>query len=270
MARLSYRSRRYRPRSLKRYRLKKSSLSKIKKDVMKCNFPTKIKFMGLTERKTMFLTKEYTLSLTGTAGRPACKSLYLNPMNTTNISSIKKVEPIINIGTDTEKKGRISNWDKMCILGVYIKLQPIRNMFQGGDNDTISQVQCTYSSNNVDDVGLNLSEYDKACRNYKQVFTFNSNEAFTIYVPAPTTMEDVSACVHKSKTWWSIVNMQSEASARDVFQLGEDEDSEEVEAGNNVLEGSIGNKVRAGRLMFYTTGTANYNVTINYKVALKG
>ena len=263
MARLSYRSRRYRPRSLKRYRLKKSSLSKIKKDVMKCNFPTKIKFMGLTERKVMFLTCERNLQLEATAGNPACKSIYLNPMNADNIGSITKREIL------EQQQVKISNWDKMCILGIYIKLQPIRNQFDGTANSSasITQIQCTYSSNNVDDDGFTISQYDAKCKDYKQVFTFNSNEAFTIYVPAPTTMEDISPCVHKSKTWWAIANMLKEDDAE--FQLGEEDEDEDVEYGSKVAVGS-GNKVRAGRLMFYTKGKATYNVTINYKVALKG
>ena len=206
---------------------------------MKCNFPTKVKFMGLTERKTMFLTSEYTLELKPEKDVPACKSIYLNPLNTTNISSIMNTYKV-----DT-KDTRVSNWDKMCILGIYIKLQPIRNQFDGAAGAaSISQIQCTYSTNNVDDV--DIAKYDKACKKYKQIFTFNSNEAFTIYVPAPTTMEDVSACVHKSKTWWSIANMEPEDEGEDDddddkvngFKLIR-KDEDELEAGNNLLFGLL-------------------------------
>ena len=58
-----YRSRSFRPgrRMGRRLLKKRSSLRKIKKDIMRCNFPTKVKFLGLTEKKVMFLTKTFTI-----------------------------------------------------------------------------------------------------------------------------------------------------------------------------------------------------------------
>lgn len=275
----SFRSRRYAPRLRRRYRVKKSSLSKIKKDIMKCNFPTKVKFMGLTEKKTMFLTKTQSLDITENG-----KSIYLNPLDTDNIVSIMNSKQPITTNTNV----RVSNWDKICILGIYIKFQPKKNVWNAGDEkNNINTVKCTYNMNNVEPAdiarvpnadpqkgpirpGFTIEQYDQLCLNQKQVFTFNSNESFTLYIPAPTTMEFGSACVLRSKTWWSLANMVSKQEGARTMEESEDETEETDENLEGVLdENDMGNFIHAGRLYFESAG-ANYNITINYKVALKG
>ena len=101
---------------------------------MKCNFPTKVKFMGLTEKKVMFLTKTMDLSIgeheiTVKDGDKeekvkvkAGQIIVLDPLNTTNVMSLG-TKPT---NGDTE---RIYNWDKICILGIYIKFQPKKNIW---------------------------------------------------------------------------------------------------------------------------------------------
>lgn len=163
-------------------------MSRIKRDILRCNFPTKVKFMGLTEKKVMYLTDTFKINFNNG------KSFYLSPLNTDNIETIMKFDQQIQ-GT----AARVSNWDKLCILGVYIKMQPIKNMFQGGAGDQISTVTCTYTMNNVEVAPqgvFSASQFDDFNKKNKQVFTFNSNEAFTIYVPAPTTMEMNSSVDH--------------------------------------------------------------------------
>lgn len=272
----SFRSRRYAPRLRRRYRVKKSSLSKIKKDIMKCNFPTKVKFMGLTEKKTMFLTKTQSLDITENG-----KSIYLNPLDTDNIVSIMNSKQPLVDNTNV----RVSNWDKICILGIYIKFQPKKNVWNANADANINTVKCTYNMNNVEPAdiaplpdkdpnkgrpGFTIEQYDKTCLNQKQVFTFNSNESFTLYIPAPTTMEFGSACVLRSKTWWSLANMISKQEGARTMEESEDESEETDENLEGVLdENDMGNFIHAGRLYFESAG-ANYNITINYKVALKG
>ena len=239
---------------------------------MKCNFPTKVKFMGLTEKKTMFLTKTQSLDITEDG-----KSIYLNPLDTDNIVSImNSKQPIV-----TNTNVRVSNWDKICILGIYIKFQPKKNVWNAGDEkNNINTVKCTYNMNNVEPAdiarapnadparpGFTIEQYDQLCLNQKQVFTFNSNESFTLYIPAPTTMEFGSACVLRSKTWWSLANMVSKQEGARTGEESEDETDEDLEGVLDV--DNMGNFIHAGRLYFESAG-ANYNITINYKVALKG
>ena len=112
-----------------------------------------------------------------------------------------------------------------------------------------------------------IEQYDQLCLNQKQVFTFNSNESFTLYIPAPTTMEFGSACVLRSKTWWSLANMVSKQEGARTGEESEDETDEDLEGVLDV--DNMGNFIHAGRLYFESAG-ANYNITINYKVALKG
>ena len=281
-----YRRRLFR-RGARRMRMRKSRMSRIKKDILRCNFPTKVKFMGLTEKKVMYLTKSFTKTFKDGF------SYYLTPLDTENISSIMNSSYRFGEGVE----GRISNWDKICILGIYIKMQPINNMFQGAYNTDkrIETVKCTYTMNNVDgDEGLDKVLFDKTNIKNKQVFTFNSNEAFTIYVPAPTTMDLDSPVVHKSKTWWSLTNLvgiepayqQNNSMDEDgdddngngngngkSRRIKGDEDSDEDDLpvyyrGSSPIDG--GSKMHAGRLYFSSPIDTYYNITINYKVALKG
>lgn len=227
--------------------------------------------MGLSERKVMFLTENVILDDLATG-----HSTYLVPTRCSNIQSITSSKPV-----DDTLTAKYSNWDKMCILGIYIKFQPIKNQWAGkalttttNDAgvtvitervDTISEVQCTYTFNNapVD----RMREYDAENILNKQVFTFNSNEAFTIYIPAPPTMSSTDPCVHKSKTWWSITDLNIEGLPG---QRGEEEDEDEDEYIGTPYGNNTSPFVHAGRLYLKSTGEAKYNVTFNYKVALKG
>ena len=275
-----FRSRRYRPRSARRIRFRKSSLKRIKKDILKCNFPTKVKFMGLTERKVMFLTYQQDLSFTLNTETDITKpdngihdhSMYLIPTTAENYESIVK-----ETGTALRKP----NWDKMCVLGIYIKIQPVANTFDGADAEKkIYPVQCFYAMDSCP-IGSVLA-YDDGIRSYKQLFTFNSNEAFTIYLPAPTTMAFNDAVVHRSKTWWSLATLKS-GKAVDYIKLADmeeeqynedvnddnDADDDIIGAADDANTGS-GYMFHCGRLAFHTKGKADFNVTVNFKVALKG
>ena len=277
----SYRSRRFRSarRIGRRYGAKKSSMARIKKDIMKCNFPTKVKFMGLTERKVMFLTKNLQVAINRPEGEdPAqdpgtgrTRSFYLCPLNTDNIKTIMKVGPDSG---NPAANALFSNWDKFCILGIYIKFQPIINMFDGGNaSKFIHPVTATYTMNNV--ILGKTAAYDQTNKDNKQVFTFNSNEAFTVYVPAPTTMETSSAVVHKSKTWWSLTDLVK--FANDIEDVREENDNCDDDDCSSDCE-QLGNPyqpvnvMHGGRISLDVAdgGQVNYNVTINYKIALKG
>lgn len=269
-----FRSRRFRPRSARRIKFRKSSLRRIKRDIQKCNFPTKVKFMGLTEKKVMFLTYQKDMSFTPGENGVSNHSMYLVPTSAENYDSIV---------TLVDEESKKPNWDKMCVLGIYIKIQPNANTFDGSEaTKKIYPVQCFYAMDScpVDDV----INYDKGLRTYKQLFTFNSNEAFTIYVPAPTTMDFVTSVVHRSKTWWSLATLKNLEPAEyikmdverdDMEQRGNyrgDEDDENligVVPDPSITTGE-GQVFHCGRLAFYCKGNANFNITVNFKVALKG
>lgn len=265
MARYITRRKLYR-RSRLRRRGRKINLRKLKKDILKCNFPTKIKFLGLTEKKTMFLTQSGTID--------GSTSFILNPLNTDNYQTL------------TGNVAGHCNWDKICILGIYIRIQPTINMFEGGVNGkTITQVQCTYNMNVIDEqnpqVVVNRVAYDEAGVNNKQVFTFSSNESFTIYIPAPSTMSTIDAVIHKPKTWWSLINLRdgtyeqpADDDNNDDVQnrrrnLSEDED--EGEYGSILPTAADRPSFTAGRIFFKTANDrVSFNYTVNYKVALRG
>ena len=304
-----YRNRRYRPRTARRFRMRRSTLKRIKKDIMKCNFPTKVKFMGLTEKKVMFLTKSFEFTMAPAAGQgqaaqhPDGISFYLDPLIAENINSILKTNTIVLAPPPAEGQQPVtgdfivSNWDKLCILGIYIKFQPKKNTWTADGNANINTVKCTYTMNNFPSQDVGLVKYDKECLSSKQVFTFNSNEAFTMYVPAPTTMCSDSPCVHKSKTWWALADLAKNLPGNTDFITGDESESEgeseegehgeelgdamdeDVEMGQNnadpyyctpkVTADVYKPYIHAGRVHLESVA-ASYNVTINFKVALKG
>lgn len=241
--------------------------------------------MGLSERKVMFLTRTERIALANTN-----QCILLDPLKCPNVISI-----MVN-----DNGAKFANWDKFCILGIYIKMQPVKNQWTGAaaangqPADTINEVQCTYTYNNCPENQAAI--YDSDNINRKQVFTFNSNEAFTIYIPAPPTMsyrdpitvpvagagvqnvtvtipQHSDCVVHKSKTWWSLADLKANTTGRQM--IGEEEGSMDDEESDEDMIGSpydnaISPIMHAGRLFFNCAGVATYNVTINYKVALKG
>lgn len=264
-----YNRRRFARRVRRVRRSKRSSLSRVKKDIMKCNFPTKVKFMGLTEKKVMFLTKTMNLSIGAHDKIKKGQTIILDPMNTENVASL---------GSDPSTKSdsaRVYNWDKLCILGIYIKFQPKKNVWAANEADNITPIKCIYSSHILPtgtDNNATVLAFEGNLVNKKQVFTFNSNEAFTMYLPSPTTMSSDDPCVHRSKTWWSLYNIGTHATSDNVQDTYDDQIEEEDEElpEYSAITGETRPYVSAGVLFLTADSTANYNVTINYKVALKG
>lgn len=267
--------------SLYRYRQSKAFLSSIKKDILKCNFPTKVKLIKLNEKKTMYLTDEhsnYTVSNTGS-------SLILFPTKSSNILSFMHKG---NANND-QLQFRFGDWDTIRILRVIIKIQPVTNMFAGGQN-FIQTVNCFYSMNNAietPDAQYQIQpRYDNGLQNFKQKFTFNNNESFTLVIEKPHTMSTDSPIVHSYKTTWSLsdqtifaLNDGDWQNQRGDEQENEDEENDgeceylhdKLGIINSPLYGaSVAPAIHCGRLYFQSSGDCAFNITINYKVALRG
>lgn len=295
------RRRRYTPR-------KSRSLRRIKKDILKCNFPTKIKMIGLPEKKTMFLTHQTDLV---TAGPASKKILYLYPTECENLKTLYRTNTMFKESKDTIDS-YLANWDKYCILAVYIKIQPQANVFDGSDGKTIIPVKCYYAMNNnvsfypekktVDNKDYEvfvkghkpkdiLEQYGHDLLIEKPVFTFNSNEHCTFVLRAPNTMETDTPVVHKKYQWWSLVDQAlitenervfsgSKTEAYDLKEKTAMEDEEESEDdGIDVmplstpiapLRTSELPAIHCGHLYFESDSPVKLNVTINYKIALRG
>ena len=293
---------------IRRRRFRGSALRKVKRDILKCNFPTKVKFIGLPEKKVMFLTEQTTITTTtneeGKYGDQ--RTLYLYPTRCKNFRTLCKsieLKKKNNVAFDPPVKAYISNWDKYCVLAVYIRVQPQINMFAGGeDGNRIVPIKCFYSLNNNVIFDMNstsngfktnreiVSLYNEQMLVEKPLFTFNSNEHFTFVLRAPQTMQTDTPVVHKRYTWWSIVDQAlitlgdtSFAGSNNQLaqnKLEEFEETEEPEE-NEFLPFStpIINyrskelpAIHCGHLYFTTEDGTNVdlNVTINYKIALKG
>ena len=291
MAFRRYRRLRRIPR-IRRRRFRGAALRRVKKDILKCNFPTKVKFIGLPEKKVMFLTEQGVIDTEGNNG-----TLYLYPTRCKNIRTLCKVSVLDNNGPtiNPERKAIISNWDKYCVLAVYIRIQPLANMFDG-TNSAIVPVKCFYSMNNNvvfkgqagDERTANIQlvdEYNKQMLVEKPLFTFNSNEHFTFVLRAPQTMQTDTPVIHKRYTWWSLVDQA-------IIELGNTNFSGGKYSGNPIMEEIEPEEseflpfstplvnfrstelpaVHCGHLYFTTEdGTpVKLNATINYKIALKG
>ena len=289
------RYRRYRRRVPRvRRRFRGAALRKVKKDILKCNFPTKVKFIGLPEKKVMFLTEQEVINTKNNNG-----TLYLYPTRCKNIRTLCKLSTLDSNGPSgsRDRKAIISNWDKYCVLAVYIRIQPLVNMFDGSEGGkTIVPVKCFYSMNNNvifkgesdDERTANIQlvkEYNEQMLVEKPLFTFNSNEHFTFVLRAPQTMQTDTPVIHKRYTWWSLVDQA-------IIELGNTNFSGGKYSGNSMMEEIEPEEseflpfstplvnfrsaelpaVHCGHLFFTTEdGTeVALNATINYKIALKG
>lgn len=286
-------SRRSTRRSGRSYRRGTSRLIKsIKKDTMHVNFPKKIKLIYLPERKTMFLKHSEQLVITH-AGTP----LVLYPTKTENIESI------INSYTfkpqdGTEVTTRLGNWDKYCVERVYIQIQPKRNNYDG-DNDTSSifPISCFYALNNNVAMPADANQsmisqtlantYDNASLKYKHLFTFNSNESFTFVLETPSTMSTDSPKIHGKRAWWSLADQQLfgvtdgqwKANHVEMEDDGVEDDVDIIDENLGVINSpflsrGLAPAVHCGRLYFaaepqISTGVT-FNITLNYKVSLRG
>lgn len=304
---MAFYRRRYRKRSSFRRRgygaRKSRTLKKVKRDILKCNFPTKVKFIGLPEKKTMFLTDQQTIV---TSGNGVKKTLYLYPTKCPNIKTLYREERF-QIGKDKDDNpisagALFANWDKYCVLAVYIRIQPEANIFDG-INKSIVPIKCYYAMNNnlvFDESAapqtINGIEVKRVVDNYgehllldKPIFTFNSNEHCTFVLKAPQTMQSDQPVVHKKYEWWSLVDQallddKKYSGAKTGNQVDEESEEEgenqEEELDDTVvplstplisLRSDYLPIVHCGHLYFDSGVTpVKLNVTINYKIALRG
>lgn len=298
---MAFYRRRYRKRSSFRRRgygaRKSRTLKKVKRDILKCNFPTKVKFIGLPEKKTMFLTDQQTIVTADSGDTSQNKVLYLYPTKCENIKTLYKQQNI-TLG-DNAAPALFANWDKYCVLAVYIRIQPEANIFDGSAGKSIVPIKCYYAMNNnlvfnsqatIADVSLkNVTElYGKELLLEKPIFTFNSNEHCTFVLKAPQTMQSDQPVVHKKYEWWSLVD---QALFDDVKYSGADiptqssiheesEEEEEEEPDDTIvplstplitLRSNYLPIIHCGHLYFDSGKTpVKLNITINYKIALRG
>ena len=306
---MAFYRRRYRKRSSFRRRgygaRKSRTLKKVKRDILKCNFPTKVKFIGLPEKKTMFLTKQETIYTTdheeNAQNVAANRVLYLYPTACDNFTTLYKDVYLFNDGDKANRiQSILANWDKYCVLAVYIRIQPQANIFDGTAGKSIVPIKCYYAMNNNLDFGTEgtvrghtiqeaLNDYGRELVVEKPIFTFNSNEHCTFVLKAPQTMESDTPVVHNKYTWWSLVDQailkrgeykfdgaREEENSKDEDWSGDDEgDGEQnlcplgtpiIPLRNDQLPA-----VHCGHLYFDSGDTpVALNVTINYKIALRG
>lgn len=281
MAFRSYRrKRRFSRRRVRSFGKTKRLLSRIKKDVLKNNFPTKIKLIGLPEYKKMYLQYQEVLEAT-----PAGKQLILYPTRTENISSV-----VETVELDGGVAARIGNWDKMAILDVMIRVQPIANMFDGTAGKTINTVSCFYAMNNnvplPNSIGSITDQaaaaYDITSLPLKPLFKFNSNEAFTFVLHGPSTMLTNSPAIYKRGTWWSLADQQvfgtTSAWTEELKTVHANKVPDFLCPVSGVINSpftasGIAPAVHCGRLFFCVpenTPSCSFNVSVSYKVALKG
>lgn len=320
------------PRMRRRFR--GSALRRVKKDVLKCNFPTKVKFIGLPEKKVMFLTdqqevvtgvvKEESVYPNGSGNGsktnvetilPRTGTLDLYPTRCKNFKTLYRYEEIFKFEIDDNAlynpKAYFANWDKYCILAVYIRIQPQKNIFMGETIDnSIVPIQCYYALNNnvifdqtatIPNTGITASMlvngYNEKLMLDKPLFTFNSNEHCTFVLLGPQTMETDTPVVHKKYQWWSVIDQALLCAGENNFTGGTTtgpvqgelsyEEEEDISDGSIVPLGTPIRKFRCsslpaihcGHLFFCTNpdhtkintiANVKLNVTINYKIALKG
>lgn len=274
MAFSRFQKRRFRGRRMHRRSLgkKHSKFGKIKRDLAHLNFSRKVKIMGLTEYKTMYLRETGSIDLSSTK---QWDSIVLRPDQAQNLNTLYSVV------TRDKESVKVPNWEKFRVTAVYVHVQPIYNTF----DETTGQIHNVESFYSVGSLGSALanSADAKSYHNVKETFTFSTNDNFTFVIRAPESMECTSGgsgdgittsidsiAVYPRYQWWSLKDMMLDPpdfQANEASEYSED-DVEAFPASNQVPA--------FGELVFRCKESINEKkpikllVDVQYKIQLRG
>lgn len=246
----------YRPS--RRVRLSYRSRRSIRKDLQKLGFPNKVKFIGMTQKRS-FLLRSNMVSVQIVAGSGTTEHT-LGPNENISLYTLDPREAAnwdINIG-----EGLKSRYQLFTVKKIYVRVTPCANSFPS-DTSSLSQLRMSYHMYYIpgnDAVYANaLSEQSS----YKDEYQFASNKSITFVIkrPKPFFPTDVMVGSARSEISISALDPVTKTESRDNYRDYDDED-EEVSAFSS-RDFNYGTIVFAG-----PTGT-KFNVQISYKVTVK-
>lgn len=230
----------YRPS--RRLRIGSRSRRSIRRDLDKIGYPTHVKFIGFTQRKTFLLKTE---SETATIDGKKSILYYLDPRE-----SPKWVK---YIGEKNDIK-----YQTFSVKKIYVRITPIANSFT--PETKIPQLRMTYHyylpGNNIDDAVSVLNEQSE----YKDEYVFDSNKSITFVIKRPRPCTGIT--IDRPRTDILLSYLGNYNAIGDEKENDYYNDDEDVEAIKNT-------DFNYGILRIEGAQDTAYNIQVTYKVSVR-
>lgn len=230
----------YRPS--RRSRIRSRSRRSIRKDLDKIGYPTHVKFIGFTQRKTFLLKTE---SATATIDSKKSILYYLDPRES------PKWEKYIGSGDDIK-------YQTFSVKKIYVRITPVANSFT--PETKIPQLKMTYHyyipGGNKNDVTTVLNEQSE----YKDEYVFDSNKSITFVIRKPRPCTGITIDRPRTDVLLSYLgNYNAIGDEQDDGYYNDDEDVEKIQ----------NTDFNYGILRIQGALNTAYNIQVTYKVSVR-
>lgn len=216
----------------------------MRKDLDKIGFPTHVKFIGFTQRKTFLLkTKSTTVTLNEKTGETIL--YYLDPRESGNWKNY--------IGDGNNIK-----YQTFSVKKIYIRVTPVVNTFT--PDYKIPQLKMTYHyylpSTNTDDVKKVLATQSE----YKDEYVFDSNKSITFVIKRPRPCTGITIDRPRTDVLLSYLgNYDTIGGEQEDDYYNDDEDVELIK----------NTDFNYGIVRFQGPLNTAYNIQVTYKVSVR-
>ena len=173
-------------RPSRRLRIKSRTRRSIRKDLDKLGYPTHVKFIGMSQKRTFLLRKKSTVGTLDNDGRAI---FYLDPRECNDWKDY--------MGSDKDIRYQLFSVKK-----VYIRITPQNNSYSGAD--VIPQFKLTYH-NFIPSGAEKPAEYIVEQAKFKESYVFDANKSVTFVLKNPRPCTGVIADRPRSDILYSYI-----------------------------------------------------------------
>lgn len=232
----------YRPS--RRLRIRSRSRRSIRKDLDKIGYPTHVKFIGFTQRKT-FLLKTDTSTVTLTKETGTSVLYYLDPRES------GKWEKYIGEGNDIK-------YQTFSVKKIYIRITPVVNTFTA--DYKIPQLKMTYHYYLPGGSKDGASTVLGAQSEYKDEYVFDSNKSITFVIKRPRPCTGITIDRPRTDVLLSYLgNYNAIGDEQNDDYYNDDEDVETIQKTD----------FNYGIVRLQGPENTAYNIQVTYKVAVR-
>lgn len=230
----------YRPS--RRSRIRSRSRRSIRKDLDKIGYPTHVKFIGFTQRKTFLLKTEST---TADIGSTESILYYLDPRESPKW--VKYIGEKDNIKYQT-----------FSVKKIYVRITPIANTFT--TTAQIPQLKMTYHYYIPGNSTINADSALKTQSEYKDEYVFDSNKSITFVIKRPRPCTGITIDKPRTDVLLSYLgNYDAIGDEKDDGYYNDDEDVEKIQ----------NTDFNYGILRIEGAEHTAYNIQVTYKVSVR-
>lgn len=235
-------------RPSRRLRIKSRSRRSIRKDLDKLGYPTHVKFIGMSQKRSFLLRKN---SAVGNLDKNGRAIFYLDPRECNDWKDY--------MGSDKDIRYQLFSVKK-----IYIRITPQNNSYSG--DNVIPQFKLTYH-NFIPSGAENAVDYITNQAKFKESYVFDANKSVTFVLKNPRPCTGVIANRPRSDILYSYITANTEGATggggvnQQYYDDGDDMD-EDVEA---VYTPAF----NYGILLLEGDGGKSFKIQVSYKVTGK-